>query len=161
MLPPSSPPPDVDSYLTWCDPQNVDARGEQLDGPCLRGMPWWAWVLLIGGCMVCNAGCCYFIYQQSRAGMSPSRLLSFLEAVLAAQHADASKSRMAGRAARHSRPIYDLVEARNCCCCLPLAMGLCLLGLIDLGRLTFNIIYSIESTTLYASASEQARSRSL
>ena len=67
--------------------------------------------------------------------MTPSRLLSFLEAVLAAQHANVSSSRGAGRPVRHSRPIYDLVEARNCCCCFSLPVGLLLLGAADLTRL--------------------------
>ena len=79
--------------------------------------------------------CCCFIYKQARAGVTPSRLLSFMEAVLAAQHANVSSSRGAGRPVRHSRPIYDLVEARNCCCCFSLPVGLLLLGAADLTRL--------------------------
>ena len=54
--PPPAPPhgDDDSSAATWCDPANVDARGDELEGPCLHGLPWWAWLLLIGGCIVCN-----------------------------------------------------------------------------------------------------------
>jgi len=145
---PAAPPPPT-SYVTWCDPENVDARGNQLSGPCLHGLAWWIWLMLIGGCVVCNGLTCTLLLQMQREGHTPSRLLSFLEAVLAANHSTPSKSRLQSREIRHSRPIYDLVEARNCCCCLPLWAGLALLAAFDLARLAIAIAFAADNLATY------------
>ena len=84
--PPPAAPPSLPDYTHYCDPTNDGVRGQPLDGPCLHGLAWWIWLLIIFGCTVCV--CCIVVtcFIQIRRGNSPSAMLRFCEAVLLANH---------------------------------------------------------------------------
>jgi len=71
---------------------------------------------------------------------------------MSAAHAYPDQGRLNGRAAS-SHPCLDLVEAQNCCCCLPLSLGLTLLGLVDLTRLSLALVYAVDSIVIYTQTS--------
>ena len=116
--------------------------------PCLNGLSVWIWVLLIVGGVFVFVFWMYWCWRQRRKGVTLSKSLSFLEAVLSAAHSDPKLSRLHGRASS-SRPRLDLLEAQECCCCFSLSLGLMLLGLVDLARLGVLIAYAAESIGTY------------
>ena len=110
--PPPSSPPSLPDYTHYCDPTNDGIRGETLAGPCLHGLTWWVWLLIILGCTVCV--CCIVVtcVVQARRGNSPQAMLRFWEAVLLANHANPSQSRLKGRPLRsRHHAARELVEA--------------------------------------------------
>ena len=117
-LPPPASPPSLPDYTHYCDPTNDGIRGETLAGPCLHGLTWWVWLLIILGCTVCV--CCIVVtcVVQARRGNSPQAMLRFWEAVLLANHANPSQSRLKGRPLRSRRPPAGrLRTARARCGC--------------------------------------------
>ena len=135
--------------VTWCDPRNYDARGQRLEGPCLYGLAWWIWLLLILGFCCCLVPVIWKVRASHKVGITPGRVVSFWEAVMLANHAYPNKSRLKGRPMKGISPLDDLIQAQNCCCCLPLHKGLVLLSLIDLGRLGVQLALAIDSIAIY------------
>ena len=135
--------------VTWCEPTNYDARGQQLEGPCLYGLAWWIWLLLILGFCCCTLPVILKVRASHKVGITPGRVVSFWEAVMLANHAYPHKSRLKGRPMQGISPLDDLVQAQNCCCCLSLHKGLLLLSLIDLGRLGIQLALAIDSLSIY------------
>ena len=135
--------------VTWCDPRNYDARGQRLEGPCLYGLAWWIWLLLILGFCCCLVPVIWKVRASHKVGITPGRVVSFWEAVMLANHAYPNKSRLKGRPMKGVSPLDDLIQAQNCCCCLPLHKGLVLLSLIDLGRLGVQLALAIDSIAIY------------
>ena len=146
---PASPPVMPPYMVTWCDPKNYDVRGQELDGPCLHGLSWWIWLLLILGACCCLVPIGWKLRGMAKQGITPGRIISFWEAVMLANHAVPSKSRLGGRPMRGMSPLDDLIQAQNCCCCLSLRKGLVLLGLVDLARLGVHLAYAIDSIGIY------------
>merc|ERR1712216_1111441 len=70
---------------------------------------------------------------------------------MSAAHADSSQNRLHSKG-YSSNPRLDLIEAVDCCCCLPLPSGLALLGLFDLARLGVALFYAAEGLSVYLSA---------
>ena len=143
------PPPPRPPAIDWCDPTHQTIGGDQLSGPCLHGLAWWIWLLLIAAGMLSvflAIGCARL---QLRRGNSPCQLLAHLEAILIANHATPSRTRLAGRALRHSRPIYDIFEAQDCFCYFKLYQGLFCLGLCDLVRLSVHAVYAVDAFVIY------------
>lgn len=147
MAAPSAPPPYAPD-ASWCDPGVAP--------PCLLGLGTWVWILLIVGFSLCACCWLYFCFVQYRRGNTPSQLCRFAEAVLSAGHSYPENSRLHGRASSASSgrpccdgPCLDLAEAQNCCCCLPLSLGLTLLGVLDLTRLGLAIAYAADGITVY------------
>lgn len=135
--------------VTWCDPTNYDARGQQLEGPCLHGLAWWIWLLLILGFCCCTLPVIWKVRASHKVGITPGRVLSFWEAVMLANHAYPDKSRLKGRPMQGITPLDDLIQAQNCCCCLSLHKGLLLLSLVDLARLGVQLALAIDSLSIY------------
>ena len=104
-------------------------------------------LLIVCGVIVCLVWT-WWCWRQRREGVTVAKGLSFLEAVLSAAHSDPKLSRLHGRASS-TYPRLDLAEAQECCCCLPLSLGLTLLGLVDLARLGVVIVYAAESIGTY------------
>jgi len=135
---PPSPPHGPDA--SFCDPG--------VDPPCFLGLGVWVWVLLILGLFGCVGAWLVFFWMHARRGNTPGQLAKFAEAVFFAAHSHPNDSRLHGRAAS-SHPCIDLLEAQNCCCCLPLSLGLLLLGVIDCTRLALGIVYAADSIVIY------------
>ena len=135
--------------VTWCDPTNYDTRGQQLEGPCLYGLAWWIWLLLILGFCCCTLPVIWKVRASHKVGITPGRIVSFWEAVMLANHAYPNKSRLKGRPMQGISPLDDLIQAQNCCCCLSLHKGLLILSLIDLGRLSVQLVLAIDSLSIY------------
>jgi len=135
--------------VTWCDPRNYDARGQRLEGPCLYGLAWWIWLLLILGFCCCLLPVIWKVRASHKVGITPGRVVSFWEAVMLANHAYPNKSRLKGRPMSGTSPLDDLIQAQDCCCCLPLHKGLVLLSLVDLGRLGVQLALAIDSIAIY------------
>ena len=148
--PPPASPPSLPDYTHYCDPTNDGIRGETLAGPCLHGLTWWVWLLIILGCTVCV--CCIVVtcVVQARRGNSPQAMLRFWEAVLLANHANPSQSRLKGRPLRsRHHAARELVEAQNCCCCLPSRLGVVLIGAVYLMRLAVHVVFAIDAVVVY------------
>lgn len=139
--PPGSPP----DYVTWCEPTNVDVYGTPLHGPCLVGLAWWIWLLLLLCVVACLCRCCCCCARMARAGKTPSIGLRSFEATFTAAHSYPWKSKAHGS----SWPLLDLLEAQACCCCLPVSVGVALIGLVDLGRVVNALIYAIDGLVIY------------
>ena len=140
--PPSPRGPDP----SYCDPG--------VDGPCLYGLNVWAWIGIIAGFVVCTCGWLWFACKQYRRGNTPRTMCNFAQAIMTAAHSYPNNSRLHGRASS-SYPCLDLVEAQNCCCCLPLSLGLTLLGVLDMTRLGLGIAYAADSINVYTQTSAQ------
>lgn len=150
MLPPPISPPSLPPNLaTWCDVTNYDAEGEPIEGPCMHGLAWWIWLLLILGVLLCLAPICLKIRTNSQQGITPRRVLEFWEAVMLANHADPWKSRLQGRPMTGMSAFDDLIQAQDCCCCFALSTGLCILGCVDLGRITVHLVYAVMNIDIY------------
>ena len=150
----SSPPPSIpapphspDLGTGYCD--------VGVDPPCLYGMNIWVWIGLITGFSLCLCGWCCFLCRQYRRGNTPSQLLHFAEAVMSAAHSYPDNSRMHGRASS-SYPCIDLIEAQNCCCCLPLSLGLLLLGCLDATRVGLGFAYAADGIVIYTQTAPDA-----
>ena len=117
-----------------------------MDPPCLHGLSTWIWVVLILGAVLLTGFWIWCCWRQHRQGVTPSKGLNFLEAVLSAAHSDPDQSRLHGRAST-KHPRLDLFEAQECCCFFPLSLGLTLLGMVDLARLGYVIAYAGDSST--------------
>ena len=84
-LPHSPPMPHMPlDPVTWCDPRNYDARGQRLEGPCLYGLAWWIWLLLILGFCCCLVPVIWKVRASHKVGITPGRVVSFWEAVMLA-----------------------------------------------------------------------------
>lgn len=140
MSAPSAPPPHAPGYAGWCDPGVAP--------PCLYGLGTWVWILLIVGFSLCFLGLLCFMWRCYRQGNSLTQLCGFGEAVLSAAHSYPNNGRLHGRASS-SHPCLDLIEAQNCCCCFPLSLGLTLLGVLDLTRLSLEFAYDLDGIIIY------------
>lgn len=147
--PPIAPPAAPPNFVTWCDETNYDADGEPIEGPCMHGLAWWIWLLLILGVVLCIAPICWKIRTSAQQGITLRRLLEFWEAVMLANHADPWKARLQGRPMTGMSAIDDLLQAQDCCCCFTLPTGLAILGTIDLGRLAVHLVYAIMNIDIY------------
>jgi len=83
-----------------------------------------------------------------RRGNTPSTLARYAEAVMTASHSYPSENRLHGRKSG-SHPRLDLLEAQDCCCCLPLQIGLMIIGAFDLTRLVNSIAYAADGIDMY------------
>ena len=131
------PPPPPDD--TYCD--------AGMEAPCQNGLSVWIWIVLSLGA-VALFGCwiyiCWWNYQHG----TPAQRCTYCEAVLSAAHADPKQSRLHGRASS-SHPRLDLFEGQQCCCCLPLGVGVLLLGLVDCTRLGVALAYALDGIATY------------
>lgn len=119
-------------------------------------MPWWQ-VFLIAFSSAGLLICCFLCLRKNTCCAcmkilgTPGNCIAALEALegaFSAAHADPYKSRLSVRP--HSdHPKMDLVEAIDCCCCLPVVIGVALLGLADLARLICSLYYAAESLSVY------------
>ena len=152
VVPPPPPLSPTDRFdpTNWCDERHLDADGNELDGPCLIGLPWWAWLVLgisTGACL-CGWVCC--VATQIREQSSPLMMLDAFFAIFSAAHASDHQNRLHGRKpSADSSHHMDILEARSCCCCLPVPLGLALVGLLDLGRLVNAVLYAHDSIAAY------------
>ena len=115
---------------------------------CVAGLAPWVWAILGSGTGICICACsCYFM-RNVRRGNTPSTLARYAEAVMTASHSYPSENRLHGRKSG-SHPRLDLLEAQDCCCCLPLQIGLMIIGAFDLTRLVNSIAYAADGIDMY------------
>lgn len=123
---------------------------EGMAAPCLNGLSVWIWIVLITGFALLCCGALLCMALNAQRGNTPCEILRFAEAVFTASHSVPSNSRLYGRGAPSDWPCLDLVEAQNCCCCLPIGLGLLLLGLVDMARLGVSFAYGLDSIIVYS-----------
>ena len=78
----SSPPPPPawpSDWASFCDERNTDIRPAEEAGPCLLGLAWWIWLLLIGGSVCVCCTCAYCCCTNYRRGNTPWNVFRFGE----------------------------------------------------------------------------------